>query len=141
MLSTERRWAYYYDFHLKPFPEDAPTFELDDVLKRLEALFKKNEAVHNYRNGELTVRVKDMRIINDFAIVLINVSDVKATDPAFSNTVNGDVRVEQKQEDEGIGAACHVLFSRTRINNKPGWHLAMIEEVVGIPKSESPPIT
>jgi hypothetical protein len=135
MQSSERRWAYYYDFHLKPFPEDAPVFELEDILGKVEDTWKKGNAVHQYRNKELTVRVKDFQKIKDFALLLINVSDIKATDPAFSNVETGAVRIEQKLDKEGIGAACHIIFSRESINGKKGWHLSIIEEVVGIPKS------
>lgn len=135
MQSSERRWAYFYDFHLQPSPKDAPVFDLEDVLTKIDNLWKKGEAVRKYRNDELTIRIKDFQIIKDFALLLIHVSDVKATDPAFSNVETGAVRVEEKQENEGIGAACHVLFSRKCINGKKGWHLSLIEEVVGIPKS------
>jgi hypothetical protein len=137
MLSAERRWAYYYDFNLKSYPEEAPIFDLEDVLDRVKIFWKNGIAVHQYRNEEVTVRIKDITMTagDDFATILINVSDVKATDPAFSNIKTGDVRKELKKEDEGIGAACHVLFSRKCFNNKPGWYLAMIEEVTGVPKS------
>lgn len=135
MQSTERRWAYYYDFNLKPFPEDAPQFDFDEVLDKVWGLWKNQKAVHKFRNGEVTLRIKDMEFTDEYAMLLINISDVKATDPAFSNIVTGNVRVEEKQDDEGIGAACHVLFSRKRFKDKAGWHLSLIEEVVGIPKS------
>lgn len=135
MQSSERRWAYFYDFHLKPFPEGAPVFDLDEVLNKVEQTWKNGKAVHQYRNKELTVRVKDFKKVKGFALLLINVSDIKATDPAFSNVETGAVRVEQKLEKEGIGAACHVIFSRKDLKGKKGWHLSIIEEVVGIPKS------
>lgn len=135
MQSSEHRWAYFYDFHLKPFPDDAPDFEFEEVLNKIEHTWKSGNAVHQYRNKELTVRVKDFQKVKGFALLLINVSDIKATDPAFSNVETGDVRVEQKLDNEGIGAACHIIFSRDSINGKKGWHLSIIEEVVGIPKS------
>jgi len=135
MQSSERRWAYFYDFHLKPFPEDAPDFEFEEVLNKIEHTWKSGNAVNQYRNKELTVRVKDFKKTKDFALLLINVSDIKATDPAFSNVETGAVRVEQKLDNEGIAAACHIIFSRESLNEKKGWHLSIIEEVVGIPKS------
>ena len=135
MQSSERRWAYFYDFNLKTYPEGAPDFEFEEVLNKIEQTWKNGSAVSKYRNKELTVRVKDFKKVKGFAILLINVSDIKATDPAFSNVKTGDVRVEQKLDDEGIGAACHIIFSRESINGIKGWHLSIIEEVVGIPKS------
>jgi hypothetical protein len=135
MQSSEHRWAYYYDFHLKTFPDDAPIFEFEEVLNKIEDTWKKGKAVHQYRNKELTVRVKDFQKVQGFALLLINVSDIKATDPAFSNVETGAVRVEPKLDKEGIGAACHIIFSRESINTKKGQYLSIIEEVVGIPKS------
>ncbi|GIU32789.1 hypothetical protein [Shewanella sp. MBTL60-007] len=135
MQSSERRWAYFYDFNLKPHPEGAPFFELDEVLSKVEQTWRNGQAVHKYRNKELTIRVKDFKKVKDYALLLIHVSDIKATDPAFSNVATGEVRVEAKKVDEGIGAACHVIFSRKTIGNKKGWYLSIIEEVVGIPKS------
>lgn len=135
MQSSKSRWAYFYDFHLKSYPKDAPIFSLDDVFKKIEAMWSNGEAVHKYRNGELTIRVKDFEDTDDVFVLLLNVSDIKATDPAFSHIKTGDVRVEPKQNNEGIGAACHIVFSKTNINNKEGWYLSIIEEVVGVPKS------
>jgi hypothetical protein len=135
MQSTTRRWAYYYDFQLESYPEDAPSFELDEVLNKIETFWKNGSAVHKYRNQEVTIRIKEMKLIKDYAVLLIHTSDVKATDPAFSNTETGQVRVEAKQTNEGIGAACHVIINRQTLNNKKGYHLSIVEEVVGLPKS------
>ncbi|MEH6346024.1 MAG: hypothetical protein V7785_13115 [Bermanella sp.] len=135
MQSSERRWAYFYDFNLKTFPEGAPVFEFEDVLNKIEQAWKNGSAVNQYRNRELTIRVKDFKKVKGYALLLLNVSDIKATDPAFSNVETGAVRVEEKLDNEGIGAACHIIFSRESIDGKKGSHLSIIEEVVGIPKS------
>lgn len=135
MQSSEFRWVYFYDFNLKSYPIDAPVFEIEDVFNKIERTWKNGNAVNQYRNKELTIRLKDFKKVQGFAVLLIHVSDIKATDPAFSNIQTGDVRVEEKKPDEGIGAACHVIFSTDCINKKKGWHLSIIEEVVGIPKS------
>ncbi|NWL14742.1 hypothetical protein FHG08_02975 [Pseudoalteromonas sp. Scap03] len=135
MQSTERRWVYFYDFHLRSYPDDAPQFDFDEVLDKVEHIWKNGKAVHQYRKNEITIRVKDFKRIDGFVMLLLHASDVKATDPAFSNTQTGAVRVEVKKKFEGIGAACHVLFSLDCIKEKKGWHLSVIEEVTGLPKS------
>jgi hypothetical protein len=135
MLPADHRWVYYYDFELQSYPKGAPSFELYKVLKQVENVWMKGDAVQQYENGDLTIRVKDMRFIEDYIAVLINVSDISATDPAFSNVLTGDVRKEEKRENEGIGASCHVLFRKESIRPKSSSYLALIEEVIGIPKS------
>ncbi len=135
MQATNRRWAYYYDFSLESYPKDAPRFDFEEVIVRVESLWKNDKAVHKYRNQEVTIRIKDLKINTDNFALLLHLSDIKASDPAFSNTKTGDVRVESKKADEGMGAACHILFQRSCLKGKKGWHLSLIEEVVGIPKS------
>tara|TARA_Y100000296_G_scaffold77626_1_gene99405 strand:+ start:542 stop:1534 length:993 start_codon:yes stop_codon:yes gene_type:complete len=135
MLPTDHRWIYYYDFDLKPYPEDAPPFKLEPVLRQVEQAWKKGEAVHQYENGALTVRIKDMKFVKDYVGVLINVSNINATDPAFSHVITGDVRTEQKKDNEGIAASCHILFRKDELKVDSHKYLALIEEVVGIPKS------
>jgi len=135
MQAANRRWVYYYDFNLESYPKDAPQFDLEDVLPKVKTLWQNGKAVHNYRNDEITIRIKEMKILKEYTGILLHLSDTKATDPAFSHVETGDVRVESKKEGEGIGAACHIIFKRDSIGSKKGWHLSIIEEVVGIPKS------
>lgn len=133
MLPTDHRWIYYYDFNLKSYPEEAPSFDLTAVLKRIEQVWKEDKAVIKYENDTLTMRVKDMYFGADDICVLINIANTNATDPAFSNTLTGAVRTEVKKKHEGIGVSCHVLFQKTEI--KKHHYLALIEEVVGVPKT------
>ena len=135
MIDSNRRWAYYYDFNLVSVPADAPAFQMDTVLKNVEILWKNDEAVHKYSNGDITVRIADMNFVNGYTGVLIHLSDIKASDPAFSNIKTGDVRVEEKKDNEGIAVACHVLIKRESIPGKNNRYLAMIEEVKGLPRS------
>lgn len=135
MQATNRRWTYYYDFQLKSYPDDAPQFDLEIVIPKVEQLLKAEKAVHQYRNEEITIRIKEIEAKKTYFGILLHLSDIKATNPAFSHTETGAVRVEKKKEGEGIGGACHILFKRECINDQKGRHLAIIEEVVGIPKS------
>lgn len=135
MLPTNHRWVYYYDFELQPYPADAPAFQLEPVLNQVEKAWESGKAVRKYENESLTVRIKDMNFCEDYIGLLINVSNINATDPAFSHTETGVVRTEQKKNGEGIGASCHVLFRKESIKENQSRYLALVEEVVGIPKS------
>lgn len=135
MQATNHRWTYYYDFHLKSFPDDAPQFDFEEIIPKVQQLLKAGNAVHQYKNHEITIRIKEIEVKNKYFGILLHLSDIKATDPAFSHTGTGAVRVEEKKEGEGIAAACHILFKRGCINDQKGRHLAIIEEVIGIPKS------
>lgn len=135
MLEANRRWAYYYDLNLESYPADAPAFEMEDVLQKVKAYWSNGKAVYKYRNQEVTVRIADIKFSKEYAAILIHHSDIKATDPAFSNTTTGELRVEEKEDDEGIAVGCHIIIRRTSLPGNKSRYLTMIEEVTGVPKS------
>lgn len=136
MFESNRRWVYFYDFYLKSIPKEAPDFKIADVIKNLTNLTNQNKAIHQYRHKEVTMRIREMKVTKERAEILIHLSDIKATDPAFSNNVTGNVRTEKKQPNEGIAVACHVIIKLAPVDPKQNRFLAVIEEVKGIPRSQ-----
>ena len=135
MLETDRRTVYFFDFVLESFPAEAPRFEIKPVLDKVHKAYKNNAIKWSYRNNELTVRIAEMTIGEEFTSILVHLSDIKASDPAFSNTITGDVRIEEKKSNEGIAAGCHIVIRHIPLKERGNKYLTVIEDVRGVPRS------
>ncbi len=135
MLESDRRWVYFYDLKLESYPKEAPRFEMAKVVKNVHGAFRNGPITWSYRNSEVTVRIADMKVSDEFTSILVHLADIKASDPAFSNVVTGNVRVEEKQNNEGIGVGCHIVIQNTAYNEQSNSYLTIVEEVRGISKT------
>jgi hypothetical protein len=135
------RWIYFYDFELKPNPEEAPYMPMVQLVDMLYERQRNGESVKLLNNETAAIRINDMDIdrTNDIVFFLIQYSDTLVSDPAFSDLKTGKLRVEPKLEGEGVAVSAHMAVSLKPLEPRGFVYLSLLEEVPGVTKSKIQP--
>lgn len=141
MLSSYERWITVFDFLIQPKHPASPDIAFSDVVKRIEKLYQEGKAVRLYSNQTRAFRVSDFQHDESqgLLVLLIQLSDKNATDPAFAHLQTGSLRVEPKLAGEGIAVACHLMIKTKTLKNSKDLYLGLLENVPGISRSTLEP--
>lgn len=140
MLAEKERTIAFYDLKLilsHPVAANHPDL-LGQLLTEIAALSKRHQAfLTEGINGASRLSVRDVRIENDFATLLISSSDKSVGNPAFENQDDGSLRVVEKRPPEGVGFAAHVVIYTKQqrvVGARRKGYLCAIESVEGVGK-------
>ena len=111
MINEKQRWIYFYDKLLKSYPEDAPYFNMYEIMKELHDRQQQGNSVKLINNETAAIRINEMRFdeANSTVCLLIQYADKTVSDPVFSNLQTGEIRVEPKLDGEGVAISAHML--------------------------------
>lgn len=141
MINENQRWIYFYDKFLKSYPEDAPYFEMREIMKELHDRQQQGNSVKLINNETAAIRINDMHFddTNSTVCLLIQYADKTISDPVFSNLQTGDIRVEPKLDGEGVAISAHILVSLTPNDDGGNTYITLVEDVPGIGKTKIEP--
>lgn len=141
MLSSYERWVTVFDFLIQPKHPASPDISFSDVVRRIDKLYQEGKAVKLYSKETRAFRISDF--LHDekegLLVLLIQLSDKNATDPAFANLQTGSLRVEPKLAGEGIAVTCHLMIKTKTLKKSKDLYLGLLENVPGISKSTLEP--
>ncbi len=141
MIKEKQRWIFFYDKFLQPSPEDAPYFDMREIMNELYTRQQEGDSVKLINNKTAAIRINDMRFYDDNNTVclLFQYADTTISDPVFSNLETGDIRVEPKLDGEGVAISAHMLVSLSPNDNNGNTYITLIEDVPGIGKTKIEP--
>lgn len=142
MLNQFERWMLYYELVLKSSPDDAPFFDMPQIIRPLRQLWEADEAYYLFEKEQAALRIRDFDIDEDAGVakLLINLSDKRISDPVFENLETGELRTEPKLDGEGVALSAHMLISLNRIAGRryPVFQV-LLEDVPGIGRTKLAP--
>jgi hypothetical protein len=138
LLNEKERWIQHYDLMLRPAHRAKITFHINDLVEPLEQRYESGNAVQLIDKDTAACRIVGFQIDsdNEALVLLIQHSDTKVSDPAFSKIQTGEVRVEPKLEGEGVAVSAHVVISLKEKAVGSSTFFLLLEEVPGLSKSK-----
>ncbi|WP_181300482.1 hypothetical protein [Rhodanobacter sp. PCA2] len=140
MLVEKERTVAFYDLKLilgHHVAADDPSL-LGRLLLQIERLAKRYQAIHTEgTSGSNRLSIREVRIEQDFAVLLVSSSDKSISNPVFENQDTGSLRVAEKKPPEGVGTASHVvIYTKTqrKVGTRRKGYLCAIECVDGVGK-------
>ncbi|OCH04990.1 hypothetical protein [Aliivibrio fischeri] len=144
LLETER-YIVETTLALTSIPTDAPTITLLECLPELKKSIDNGTAVYSMRKGRVQIRIKqyEERLYDENDVnsgtalaLLIQYVDSDASDPSFGKMDTGEIRVVEKEDNEGLSVTAHLVIELKSINEAmPAVHNAVLEDVNGINKT------
>lgn len=133
ILNEYERYLIECEFAINPYPEDAGNIiTMDDLVSPFQNI--KATDVYLRNNQTTSFSIVGTELIEDrYLILLIQSSNGRASDPAFSNLKTGKSRTVKKEQGEGVAVTAHLLID-TQVQDKlfPNKYLAILEEVPGL---------
>jgi hypothetical protein len=141
MLSKKERWIYFYETILKPYPDNAPTIRINDVINDLYERWQANQCVKIINKGTAAIRISDMRIdrSNNLVSFLFQYADKDISDPSFLNLLTGALRTEPKSDEEGVAVSSHMIISLQEKDGLLSKYETVLEDVPGLGRSKIEP--
>lgn len=131
-LSANYRWIIVSNLTIrneKTVPPHIPPFSFEACEAIIRDKFDKNNTHYLYQNGEKIMRIRSIGNANlPYLSLLISNGDKNAPEPSYENFDNDDIRDFEKQENEGLSLAAHVIIKKEPKNGK---YLMMIERIAG----------
>ena len=139
MLKKHMRNILYFDFIMKPYPDDAPAINLEELIDYLIVRWKNGLAVEQIDAGKRVIRLLDIKkvsIDNKSAVaLLLCLADADKSDSGVTNIKTGEVRILDKFDDE-LGCCCAHLLVNLTPTEKDGYiYNAILEDISGLGKT------
>lgn len=134
MLELNNRLILFYEFTLETTPP-IKQFTISKAIERITPAYKLgNAACLIGRKEEACVRIQDMDVDEELntTTFLINYSDSKLSNPALQKIHSDNLRMIDKDFDEGVAISIHMMLS-TNIN-RYGNYIGVVEYVPGLSK-------
>lgn len=133
-LSSKYRWVLVSNLLIrneKNLPAHVPLFTFEEVETVLRDKFAAEEAHYYFQNDEKIMRLRGINDHDeDYLVLLVSIGDKNAPIPAYENFETGEIRNWDKEDDEGLSHASHIIISK---NGSPtNEYLMMVEKVPGI---------
>lgn len=137
MIKQDRRWIYIFDLDISVESDDQINITMLEAAKKIEHLYKKKEAYRLSNNERLVTRISDYNINpkNNTVEVLIQLADADAADPVFSKLKTGELRKEEKKNDEGVAVSAHMIISTKPVRKHGTQYITLLEDVTGISRT------
>lgn len=145
LLLETQRYIIETTFALNPIPKESPTITLEHCLPNLKMAIEHGTAIHSMRDGRVQIRIKQYEEFlydkedeekGSALVFLIQYVDSDASEPSFGKMDTGDIRVFEKEDDEGLSVTAHLVVELKPISDAmPAVHNAVLEDVNGINKT------
>lgn len=129
----------YFDFIMKPYPDDAPSINLEELIDHLIVRCQNGLAVEQIDAGKRIIRLLDIKKVrsdNKSAVaLLLCLADADKSDSGVTNIKTGEVRILDKFDDE-LGCCCAHLLVNLTPTEKDGYiYNAILEDISGLGKT------
>lgn len=134
ILNEYERYLIECELTLTPFPEDAAgLIAMDDLINPLQQIKASDVYLRNNETSSFSI-VKSQIIDERYLLLLIQASNGRASDPAFSKLKTGESRTIHKEKDEGVAVSVHLMIDTQARDKKlfPNKYLAILEEIPGL---------
>lgn len=109
-----------------------PVKSSSELIEGIQYLLENDKVVQFFDNRKKTIFLSDIEIIDEKAILLINISDRAASDITFSDPTLHKRRVASKEPGEGIEVSTHLIWDLTSIESKPNAYTMLLEHSIGM---------
>jgi hypothetical protein len=135
MLNQFERKVLHHDLVLHPVPSNANDVFLSDILTLFLAEVLNTKCKWQRDLGQRVYSIQEFREIDGFLVLLLNVSDLDASDPSVQHSDTLVVRSMNKGPLEGASySAMAVIDTQIDRQNGPKYRL-FLEEAPGLSKS------
>jgi hypothetical protein len=141
MLDQHERWVHFYTLTLQSIPLDAPNYTLSECVELLRKRFLDDNCYKLLERNTACIRITDLKFNQSktVAAFLLQYSDSKVSDPAFSHLDTGKLREEPKLEGEGVAVSAHAILHMNPIAGKRNEFLFLLEDSPGLGRTKLVP--
>ena len=140
MQKSDERIILFLDFELKMVTRKYRGFapkNSSDLVAFLEEMQTKGQAIKKNRNETEAYYISDIDTSkSNYVTLLINRSDKRAADPAFSNPDKKTRRVINKRSGEGQDYSSHVVWYLDEDPKRPNFYKVLFEVAPGLTTSK-----
>lgn len=136
-MHSSKRTIYFYDLRVGANKKAATAPPMRDIIKALQDRVAEKKAIHAINNDTAFLEIAEIHVNEkqDYALLLLRISDTMAPDAYFSNPAAGTSRVVRKKKGEGRGFGAHLIISLNEEAERPDTYLALLEKNQGLHRS------
>jgi len=104
-----------------------------ELFKAIDRTHKKQKFIIPVAHASKSIYFQDLKVVNEKAIFLVNLSDRDAGDPIFSDPEIDSHRVVRRKGNEGIEGSAHIVINLESV--RPDTYAVVIESSAGLSSS------
>ena len=101
-----------------------------ELFRAIELTHRKQKFIIPIAHGSKSVYFQDMKVSNEKAIFLVNLSDRDAADPIFSDPEIDSHRVARRKGNEGVEGSAHIVINLDPVRTDT--YAVVIESTAGL---------